>query len=87
MLGDPWAVLVLRDVMFGNRRHFRELLAGCEEGIASNILASRLKRLVAAGLLTRDDARRGQRATYSLTATVSPACGFGPSYCAAAVPT
>ena len=67
VLGDPWAVLVLRDIIFGNRRHFGELLAGSEEGIASNILASRLKRLVAAGLLTRDDARRGQRAAYSLT--------------------
>jgi DNA-binding HxlR family transcriptional regulator len=53
--------------MFGNRRHFRELMAGSEEGIATNILASRLKQLVAAGLLTRDDARRGQRAAYSLT--------------------
>jgi hypothetical protein len=31
VLGDPWAMLVLRDVMFGDRRHFRELLAGCEE--------------------------------------------------------
>ena len=67
VLGDPWTMLVLRDIMFGNRRHFRELLAGSEEGIASNILASRLKRLVEAGLLTRDDARRGQRVTYSLT--------------------
>ncbi len=67
VLGDPWAILVLRDIMFGNRRYFRELLAGSEEGIASNILRSRLKQLVAAGLLTRDDARRGQRAAYSLT--------------------
>jgi DNA-binding HxlR family transcriptional regulator len=67
VLGDPWAILVLRDIMFGNRRHFRELVAGSEEGIATNILASRLKHLVAAGLLTRDAARRGQRATYSLT--------------------
>jgi DNA-binding HxlR family transcriptional regulator len=67
VLGDPWSVLVLRDLMFGDRRHFRELLAGSEEGIASNILASRLKRLVDAGLLTRDEARRGQRAAYSLT--------------------
>jgi DNA-binding HxlR family transcriptional regulator/antitoxin (DNA-binding transcriptional repressor) of toxin-antitoxin stability system len=67
VLGDPWAMLVLRDIMFGNRRHFRELIAGSEEGIATNILASRLKQLVAAGLLTRDDARRGQRAAYSLT--------------------
>jgi len=67
VLGDPWAMLVLRDIMFGNRRHFRELIAGSEEGIATNILASRLKQLVAAGLLTREDARRGQRAAYSLT--------------------
>jgi DNA-binding HxlR family transcriptional regulator len=67
VLGDPWAMLVLRDIMFGDRRHFRELMAGSEEHIATNILASRLKQLVAAGLLTRDDARRGQRAAYSLT--------------------
>ncbi len=67
VLGDPWAMLVLRDMIFGGRRHFRELLAGSEEGIASNILSSRLKSLTAAGLLTREDARRGQRATYSLT--------------------
>jgi DNA-binding HxlR family transcriptional regulator len=67
VLGDPWAMLVLRDIMFGDRRHFRELVAGSEEGIATNILASRLKQLVAAGLLTRDDVRRGQRAEYSLT--------------------
>jgi len=65
--GDRWSLLVLRDVMFGNRRHFRVLLAGSEEGIASNILADRLKRLVEAGLLNRADARPGQRATYTLT--------------------
>ena len=67
VLGDPWAMLVLRDIMFGNRRHFRELIAGSEEGIATNILASRLKQLVAAGLLTQEQTRRGQRAAYSLT--------------------
>ncbi len=67
VLGDPWAVLVLRDIMFGNRRYFRELLVGSEEGIASNILSSRLKQLTAAGLLTREESQRGQRAMYSLT--------------------
>ncbi len=65
--GDRWSLLVLRDVMFGDRRYFRELLTGSEEGIASNILADRLKRLVSAGLLTRAEARPGQRAEYSLT--------------------
>ena len=67
VLGDPWAMLVLRDVMFGDRRHFRELLSGSEEGIASNILSSRLKQLTAHSLLTRAEAKRGQRAKYSLT--------------------
>jgi DNA-binding HxlR family transcriptional regulator len=66
-LGDPWTLLVLRDIIFGNRRHFRELLTQSEEGIASNILSARLKELVAAELLTRGPAARGQRATYSLT--------------------
>ena len=67
VLGDPWAVLVLRDIMFGNLRYFRELSAGSEEGIATNILASRLKQLVDAGLLSREAGRRGQRVKYSLT--------------------
>lgn len=67
VLGDSWSMLVLRDVMFGNRRYFRELLHGSEERIATNILSSRLKQLVAAGLLTRAESVRGQRAAYSLT--------------------
>ncbi|WP_330182416.1 helix-turn-helix transcriptional regulator [Nocardia sp. NBC_01503] len=67
VIGDRWSLLVLRDIMFGNRRHFRELLNNSEEGIASNILSDRLKRLTAAGLLSRDDARPGQKAEYRLT--------------------
>ena len=63
VVGDRWSLIVLRDVMFTDRRHFRELQRGSEEGIASNILASRLRDLVAAGLLTRDDAGAGQSAT------------------------
>jgi DNA-binding HxlR family transcriptional regulator len=67
MLGDRWSLIVIRDIMFGNRRHFRELLTRSEEGIASNILADRLKRLVEAGLLTRDDdPSHRQKAIYSL---------------------
>ena len=66
-LGDRWSLIVIRDIMFGNRRHFRELLLGSEEGIASNVLADRLKRLVEAGLLTRrDDPTHKQKAIYSL---------------------
>lgn len=67
-LGDQWSLLVIRDVMFGNRRSYGELLAGSEEGIASNILADRLKRLTAAGLLTRaPDPGHRQKGIYSLT--------------------
>lgn len=68
VLGDPWAMLVLRDIMFGNRRHFRELLGNSEEGIASNILAARLRRLVELGMISRaDDPSHKQKAIYSLT--------------------
>jgi DNA-binding HxlR family transcriptional regulator len=67
VFGDRWTLLVLRDIVFGDRRYFRELQAGSIEGIASNILADRLRRLVEAGLLTREDTRPGQRARYSLT--------------------
>ena len=68
MLGDRWSLIVIRDLMFGNRRHYRELLNQSEEGIASNILADRLKRLLAAGLISRrDDPTHKQKAIYSLT--------------------
>jgi DNA-binding HxlR family transcriptional regulator len=67
-LGDRWSLIVIRDLMFGNRRHFRELLNNSEEGIASNILADRLRRLGEAGLLSRrDDPTHKQKAIYSLT--------------------
>ncbi|NUO57146.1 MAG: helix-turn-helix transcriptional regulator [Hamadaea sp.] len=67
VLGDRWSLLILRDVVFDDRRYFRALLTGSAEGIASNILADRLVRLVEAGILTRGTAARGQRARYSLT--------------------
>lgn len=67
VLGDPWVMLILRDMVFGRRRRFRELLNGSIEGIASNILSARLKRLVAVGLLSQEQSARGQRAAYSLT--------------------
>lgn len=68
ILGNRWSLLVLRDMMFGNRRHFRELLGKSEEGIASNILADRLKKLTAQGMITRaDDPTHKQKAIYSLT--------------------
>jgi DNA-binding HxlR family transcriptional regulator len=68
MLGDRWSLIVIRDIMFGNRRHYGDLLRLSDEGIASNILASRLARLVESGLLSRsDDPTHKQKAIYSLT--------------------
>lgn len=68
ILGDRWSLIVIRDIIFGGRRRYRELLNRSEEGIASNILADRLKRLLAAGLMTKaDDPSHRQKAIYSLT--------------------
>lgn len=68
VLGDKWSLVIIRDMMFGNRRHFRELLHSSEEGIASNILADRLQRLVQNGLVSRAaDPSHKQKVIYSLT--------------------
>ena len=68
MLGDRWSLIVIRDIMFGNRRHYGDLLRLSEEEIASNTLADRLARLVSKGLLSRtDDPTHKQKAIYSLT--------------------
>jgi DNA-binding HxlR family transcriptional regulator len=68
LLGDRWSLIVLRDIMFGGKTHFRELLAASIEGIASNILAGRLAKLVDAGMLTRDDdPSHRQKVEYHLT--------------------
>jgi DNA-binding HxlR family transcriptional regulator len=68
VLGDRWSLVIIRDMMFGNRRHFRVLLRESMEGIASNILADRLKRLESAGLVSRaDDPSHKQKTLYSLT--------------------
>jgi len=68
LLGDRWSLIILRDIIFGNRRHYRVLLNESEEGIASNILAARLRNLVEEGLLsTSEDPTHRQKILYSLT--------------------
>ncbi|WP_106850342.1 helix-turn-helix domain-containing protein [Blastococcus sp. Marseille-P5729] len=68
LFGDRWTLLILRDIVFAGRRHFRELLRESGERITSSILADRLDRLVEAGLLTRsDDPTHRQKTLYSLT--------------------
>jgi DNA-binding HxlR family transcriptional regulator len=68
VFGDQWSLLIIRDIMFMNRRHFRELLTESQENIASNILADRLQMLVGQGVLTKaHDPSHKQKAIYSLT--------------------
>jgi DNA-binding HxlR family transcriptional regulator len=47
-LGDRWSVIVIRDLMFGNRRHFRELLT------RSVSIYSRNGRAIVMGFAARD---------------------------------
>ena len=62
LLGGRRSLIVIRDVMFGIRRSYGELLALREEGIASYILAGRLKRLTACGHPARSVFRELQAA-------------------------
>lgn len=61
LLGDAWSLLIVRDLMFKDRRTYNDFLTG-GEGIASNILADRLRKLEAAGVIEKrrdpGDARR-----------------------------
>lgn len=52
LLGDQWSLLVVRDLMFKGKRRYRELLTS-DEGIATNILADRLRTLVAQGFVNK----------------------------------
>lgn len=54
IFGDKWSLVILRDVLFGGKTHFREFLAS-EEKIASNILSARLKTLIDEGLLFKEE--------------------------------
>ena len=74
VLGDRWSLVILRDLTFGEHRRFRELLRHSTEGIASNLLSDRLRRLTEIGLLSRHgDPDHRQRIDYRLTRTTSSA--------------
>jgi DNA-binding HxlR family transcriptional regulator len=53
IFGDRWTLLVLRDLLLLGKRSYKEFLAS-EEQISTNILAERLERLLAAGLVTAE---------------------------------
>ncbi len=63
LLGDRWSLLLIRDMMVRGYRTYREFQrAG--EGIATNILADRLRKLEEAGILTTEPAAEDGRSTY-----------------------
>ena len=67
ILGDKWTLLVIRDMVLAHKRHFREFLDSAE-GIASNILTDRLKRLEEAGIVSRrPDPENARQVIYELT--------------------
>lgn len=68
VVADRRALLVLSDLMVGDRRCSWQLPAGAGEGVASTILSDRPKRLTARGLLTCAQAKGGRRANCCLTA-------------------
>ena len=68
IFGDKWSLLILRDLMFQNKRTYGEFLKG-EEKISTNILADRLAMLECAGLLSsKFDTGNRSRKIYALTA-------------------
>ena len=67
MLGDQWSLLILRDIAMRDRRSFRELLVGSEEGISAPVLSRRLADLTTAGFLDKTQVGRGRQGRYSLT--------------------
>jgi DNA-binding HxlR family transcriptional regulator len=67
MLGDRWSLLILRDMMLRGFRSYKQFLDSYE-GIATNILADRLKRLIAYGIIaTHEDPSDGRKLVYVLT--------------------
>ena len=64
IFGDKWCFLILRDVLLHGKRTYSDFL-NAPEGISTNILANRLSRLEAAGILDRKiDPRKASRVCY-----------------------
>jgi DNA-binding HxlR family transcriptional regulator len=68
ILGDRWSLLIIRDMMLRGFRSYKQFLESYE-GIATNILANRLRKLIAHGIITtKRDPSDGRKTIYSLTA-------------------
>jgi DNA-binding HxlR family transcriptional regulator len=68
LFGDRWTMLVLRDIIMHGKKRYGEMLLSAE-GIASNILSDRLKRLEVDGIVSREtDPQDGRQVIYRATA-------------------
>ena len=52
VFGDPWSLLIIRDIVYFGKKTYGEFLAS-DEGMATNILASRLAQLERQGILEK----------------------------------
>jgi len=52
LIGDKWTLLIVRDMLSNHKHRYGEFLAA-DEGITTNILADRLKRLEENGLIEK----------------------------------
>jgi DNA-binding HxlR family transcriptional regulator len=67
ILGDRWSLLIIRDLMIRGFRTYKEFL-GSDEGIATNILADRLQKLEACGIISlQPDPTDRRKVNYRLT--------------------
>lgn len=65
--GDKWTLLIIRDLMFGDKNTYGDFLTS-DEKISTNILADRLKRLDEMGIVVkRVDGSNRAKGIYSLT--------------------
>ena len=65
--GDRWSLLIIRDLMVRGYHTFKQFQES-GEGIATNILADRLKKLAAAGIIiTEEEDTDARRVNYRLT--------------------
>jgi len=52
LIGDKWSLLIIRDLLLYQKKTFKELIAS-DEGIASNLLSSRLKLLESLEIISK----------------------------------
>lgn len=65
--GDKWSLLIIRDIMFNGKEYYGEFVEA-DEKISTNILADRLLKLEAEGIIAKErDTKNLSKYQYSLT--------------------